>query len=215
MSNEPSAMSRREFLKKSALAGAAYVAGVPAAAAQQKTNVFDALSHYEFTDQTGKPVNVKALRAALKDDYVTASFGFNGCAQFCTFVNPCLSRLGQLSKQKLTSIIIDVAPEADGAFPQMRDAYVKDLRETYKIKQNVVILFASQNGKPSQKAAEKIPALANELGLIANNERPLSHSAEIILFGPGGDFLAKKNGMTSPNQFDGWAQQYLGDSRKR
>jgi hypothetical protein len=195
-------ISRREFMQQSGLA----LAGVAAAGCGRQTaqepNIFDALGHYEFTGQDGKPVNIGALRTSLKDSFVTACFGFNGCGTYCTFIDPNLSRIGDMSTKKLTSIIIDVQPQMDSLSQHMRDAYMRELKTTYKIKQNIVILYPSRNGMPSQEAATNASDLARDMGMIGTGTKAINHSAEIGLYGPGGNLIAKKNGLTPPGSGD-------------
>lgn len=183
---------------------------MPDAEAQPKDfkphNLFDALKHYEFIGQDGNVVNIDALKTSLKDDFVTVSFGFERCKDFCPMVNAGIAvagRSAQNAGKKMTSVFISVEPERDGITPQARKAFMDKLKQDYKIPQNCVILYPSVNGRITSASAQNAAKLSTgEFGLAMNMASPVLHSAMVTLYSPGGTCIAAKNGMTSPNQFD-------------
>ncbi|NBO19182.1 MAG: hypothetical protein EBV03_08175 [Proteobacteria bacterium] len=155
------------------------------------TNLYNLLGRYSFTDQNGKAVNVGALKTSLKNRFTTLTFGFGECKDYCPMINNRLGLLGDANPQ-LSSIVVCVNPDADGATQASRDAMLAKLRSE-GMKQDIVLLFPS-----STKAATD---MAMDTGAIVNPRQPFNHSTQVILHAPGGTELARKRGDESAKSF--------------
>ena len=209
-------MSRGDFLR-TLLGATAATALVPETAEAQKKNfkdhnLFDLLSKpigtppraLEFIGRDGKLVNIGALKDSLKGKLTTVSYGFADCETFCPMVNLGLAELGRRAKAKnvpLTSIFIAVIPEVDGASQQARDHYVEKLKQTFKLPQDVVILFSSRGGKVSKESAKDAALLSKEMGNIVDMTAPAEHSMAVTLYDSTGKCIDKKIGITTPSLF--------------
>jgi cytochrome oxidase Cu insertion factor (SCO1/SenC/PrrC family) len=209
-------MPRRDFLQ-TLLGATAATALVPETAdAQTKNfkdhNLFELLSKpigtsprtLEFIGRDGKVVNIGALKDNLKGRLTTVCYGFADCDTLCPYVNAGLAALGRRAKAKnvpLTSIFIAVMPEIDGASQQARDHYVEKLKQTFKLPQDVVILFPSRSGKVSKESAKDAALLSLEMGNIVDMTAPAQHSVAVTLYDSTGKCIDKKIGNTTPKFF--------------
>lgn len=188
-------LSRRDFLKAAAVAPLAYA--LPAEA-QQKPNLFEVLKEFRFIGEDGNPVNIAALATALQRQFVTLSFGFNGCSDICPIsINPNLSAIGDINKDTLTSIVINVIPEMEGVEP-FRSTQSQFFRQV-GLKQPTITLFPT-----TEKGALSNPqsvALQTRFGMIAHRTDANKHSPKIMLFAPGGAFLDEKLATRPADEF--------------
>lgn len=203
-------LSRRDFLKAAAVAP--FAAALPAAAQQQKPNLFDVLKEFRFIGEDGRPVSIGALEKALKNQFVTLSFGFNGCSDICPIsINPNLAAIGEINKDALTSIVINVIPEMEGQDP-FRSNQSQFLRHV-GLKQPTITLFPS-----TEKGALSNPqsvALQTRFAII-DKKNPLKHTPKIMLFAPGGAFLAEKLATRPAEEFTkDWATYLAPHQRGR
>lgn len=204
-------LTRREFL---AGAAAAIVPGtrVSDAQAQESAKLFDILRPFEFMDEDGNPVDMEALRAAVKDKFVTVSFGFSGCSTMCPIsLNPNLAAIGGIAPDKIVSLAINVTPETEGD-PVFRQEFRRSI-ELHEPKQTLIPLFPMQNGVPSNDASVRIQHAFEQL---IHTKDPNQHSFYILLFGPDGEKLAEKSSLATPEEFVGeWSDHITPPSRQR
>ncbi len=159
-------------------------------------NLFDILSGYDFVGQDGQPVNKTALAASLRGNHTTLTFGFAKCENYCPMINRVVAELGK-NNRELTSIVIAANTEQDGADQTSRDQFMERLRGD-GVSHKVVILYPTKEGKLDNSVS---PHIAMQAGAISNPERPLDHSAKVILFAPGGKKLKEKSGLRPAKEF--------------
>lgn len=191
---------RREFIKTFALAGAAAtLPGGLRADEESRPPLHLLLQSDDFkgaTMQDGSPFSATGLKDKIKNDYVIVSFGWNGCDTLCPQIDSVLAYLGTIQNKNLTSLVVDVLPRDDNASQQTRNAFLKTLQDR-GIKQKIITLYPESTQK-----AKNIQI--NDFQVIANPSNELAHSAEILLYGPGGRYIAKKSALQAPESFKEW-----------
>lgn len=216
MTNEPG-LTRREWLKTTAAAAALAVTGScdpnrPATPSSSTTgdaaegqNLYDVLKQFSFTDQQGNKTSLENLKDALKGKHVTLSFGFAACEQYCPMINKALASVGAPeNRNALAHIIISVNPD-DDKDQEARDAFLRRVRGD-GVKNPVIILYP--------KPPEKAPEIAVEAGAIARLDSPLNHSAEIMLYAPGGKPAAHENGQSFGEETAAQWKALMSESRE-
>ena len=142
-------------------------------------NAYDKLSNAHFMNEKGEIVTLPRVNHRF-----TLNFGFDGCTTYCVDTNPALATMAP----DWQHIVINTLPETQGAYPQFRSDFRKDIEkdplgnQSYRVP-NVTVLFpvAQVNGKwqLSNKAAVD-DQLA--LGLIANPSNARAHNPSILTF---------------------------------
>lgn len=198
-------MTRRQFLHT---AGVLALAPVVGESKEAPLNLFDALKPFHFLNEKGEPVNIAALKESLKNQYTTLSFGFASCPDMCPLhVNPTLSAIGSLNKDGLTSIVVNVAPEAEAD----KNFYAKMLRRS--LPQKLIMLYpANENDEPSDRQAIEVEKACEQ---IVHAKNASKHSNYIQLFAPGGDKIAEKDSKKGADAFlRDWKDKF-GETRGR
>lgn len=144
----------------------------------------------DVVDQDGRPVDVQAIRQAVKDKHVTVAFGFEGCGVFCPVINPVLARFGARMGQDNT---VHIAINTEGAgvaySQQSRDAFLRQLRAA-GIKQNIVTLYPKTPEVADQLQVDMGETIRRGTVKDAKGDRTrFAHSDRIILFGKDGRHL--------------------------
>lgn len=189
MMNDSPNLSRRSFLVGTATALATAACDDPT---QKPHNMYDALAGLTFRGQNGEKVSINALRAANKDRFATLSFSYNGCKDYCPFINPHLATMDGGNKS-LIHYVISVQPELDGPRQQDRDAFMQTFRKM-GVKNDIVILYPESD--------KDIPKIANKLQLVTDLNDAKQHPAEITLYAPGGAMAGRKNALTERDYSD-------------
>ncbi len=217
--------TRRQFLQTSAAAAGSFVAGcsenpkTPAEVAKHyqantKTsdpkNLYNLLEGTKFMGQNGEDVSLSSLKTSQQNKFTTLTFGLANCTKYCPMINERLAAVGK-SNPDITSIIISVNPETDGNTQADRDAFLAQVRAE-GVKQNVVVLYPKEGGRLSNNVA---PTLGQRSGAIVDMSKPFDHSANVILYAPGGAQLDKKSGITGTKSFpEDWTPIIQGQSLK-
>ncbi len=200
---------RRTLLKAAGAGGFLHLLGSCSKSpdAAKEKNLYDLLSKFTFTGQEGKGVNVKALQKNLKNQDITLSFGFAKCEKYCPMINKALASLdAQDNRDSLTHIIISVNPE-DNKDQDARDAFMRRIRSD-GVENNVLILYPKQ--------PEKVAYIAYEAGAIVKLDQPFDHSAEIMLYAPGGKPIAHESGLNFSDETTGqWKHAMQGKGAGR
>ncbi len=202
-------MSRRTFLQTAATVP--FAAAFPAEA-QQRPNLFEVLKQFHFMGEDGKPVSIGALEKVLKNQFVTLSFGFSGCSDICPLsINPNLAAVGSLNKDTVTSIVINVVPEAEGVEPYRSGQ--SDFLKKQGLPQRTITLFTTDaRGSLSNQQSITLQTIF----AIVNKDDNRKHSPKIMLFAPGGAFLDEKLATSPAEEFTkDWAAHLASPSKGR
>jgi cytochrome oxidase Cu insertion factor (SCO1/SenC/PrrC family) len=166
-------------------------------------NLFNILKSANLKDQDGNAVTaetLKTMKEALHDQFTTLTFGFGDCTEYCPMINSSLAGAGKGRKDKLTSIIISVNPDVDGATPESRAKFLNHVRHPdpdkpeIAVEQNIILLYPT-----SQTEISRVAASAN---IMTNPLVQRSHSQNITLYAPGGMPIDRKKGADFPEKFD-------------
>lgn len=187
-------MPRRKLVLTSA---ALATLGLPACddPTQKPHNVYDALSGFTFTGQNGEKISIEGLRSKNKERFATLSFSYNGCVDYCPFINPHLATMDGGNKS-LLHYVISAQPQFDGPRQKDRDVFMQTFRNM-GVKNEIVILYPQSD--------TDIPKIANKLQLVTDRNDPKQHPAEITLYAPGGNMAGRKNAITERDYSD-WAK---------
>ena len=150
-------------------------------------NMYNTLSHYEFTNQQGHDLDLKNLYNKL-DSNTVLSFGFSACEGICPNTNANLAKLGR--KHPDMQYLVVSSWEKDGESQAARNDYLAKLAQQGLDPKRVTIIYPKDRGNSGQRKLQK------DFGERIVGSAP-GHTSLVFLHDGKGTHIGKHRGNTT------------------